>query len=151
MTDRPPSGEFERLDDPRDDALEDHLDPDVEPEPGDDAEVESPSTDDPDLEAARAQAPSQDPQALTTEQLRPETELTEYEPPYGPTPETAAGVTAADERAGETLDERLAQEEPDVPGDIDETEEAEEAEEAEAAEEAVDPDLEGPGPAASES
>jgi hypothetical protein len=88
------------------------IDPDFDPEPGDDAEVEAP-TDDPDLEAARSQASDQDPMALTTEELRPEDELVEYEPPYEPTPETAHGYTADDERVGETLDERLAQEEPD--------------------------------------
>jgi hypothetical protein len=93
---------------------ETRIDPEFEPGPGDDAEVEPSTTDDPDLEAARAQAPSQDPMTLTTEELRPEEELTEYEPPYEPTPETASGVTAADERAGETLDERLQQEEPEA-------------------------------------
>jgi hypothetical protein len=90
------------------------IDPDLEPEPGDDTEV-APSTDDPDLEAARSQAPDQDPMALTTEELRPEDELVEYEPPYEPTAETAQGLTAEDERVGGTLDERLAQEEPDEP------------------------------------
>jgi hypothetical protein len=88
------------------------IDPDFDPEPGDDVEVEAP-TDDPDLEAARSQASDQDPMALTTEELRPEDELVEYEPPYEPTPETAYGYTPDDERVGETLDERLAQEEPD--------------------------------------
>ncbi|HYJ66628.1 MAG TPA: hypothetical protein VEX15_03085 [Nocardioidaceae bacterium] len=90
------------------------FDPDIEPEPGDDADVE-PATDDPDLEAARSQAPSNDPMALTTEELRPEDDLVEYEPPYEPTPETAQGFTAQDERVGESLDERLAQEEPEQP------------------------------------
>jgi hypothetical protein len=88
------------------------IDPDLESEPSDDAEAEPP-TDDPDLEAARSQAPDQDPMALTTEELRPEDELVEYESPYEPTPETAYGYTADDDRVGETLDERLAQEEPD--------------------------------------
>ena len=88
------------------------IDPELEPEPGDDAEVEPP-TDDPDLEAARSQAPGQDPMTLATEELRPEDDMVEYEPPYEPTPEVASGHTAEDERAGETLDERLAQEEPD--------------------------------------
>ena len=94
-------------------------DPDLEPQPGDDIEVESASTDDPDLEAARAQAPRQDPKTLTTDQLQPEEDVTEYEPPFEPTRETAAGVTAEDERIGETLDERIEQEEPDVPRQAD--------------------------------
>jgi hypothetical protein len=96
------------------------FDPDIEPDPGDDAEVE-PATDDPDLEAARSQAPSNDPMTLTTEELRPEEEeKVEYEPPYEPTPETAQGFTAEDERTGETLDERLAQEEPEKPDEPEE-------------------------------
>jgi hypothetical protein len=89
------------------------IEPDLEPELGDDADLDVPPTDDPDLEAARTRAPTHDPMALTTEELRPEDELVEYEPPDEPTPETALGLTADDERAGETLDERLAQEEPD--------------------------------------
>jgi hypothetical protein len=105
-------------------------DPDLEPQPGEDNEVEAPSTADPDLEAARAQAPAQDPKTLTTDQLQPEEELTEYEPPFEPTPETAEGVTAEDERDGETLDQRLRQEEPDVPRGPDEIPDPEQTEDA---------------------
>jgi hypothetical protein len=117
MADRPPPDDDIRRD-PSDEDVEQRFDPDIEPEPGDDAEVAAPITDDPDLDAARAQAPTQDPISLTTEELRPEEELIEYEPPFEPTPETASGSTAADERAGETLDDRLAQEEPDQPADL---------------------------------
>jgi hypothetical protein len=111
MTDRPTADDV-REEDTLDIEAE-RGDPEFEPQPGDDTGVEPPSTDDPDLEAARAQAPTQDPMVLTTEELRPEEEQTEYEPPYEPSHETAAGVTAADERAGESLDDRLEQEEPD--------------------------------------
>lgn len=115
MTDRPPDAEEPRVDDLDDEPLEPRVDPDVEPEPGDEAEVEPPGTDDPDLEASRTRAPTRDPKTLTTEELRPEEEIVEYEPPFEPTRETASGRTTADELTGETLDERVEQEEPDQP------------------------------------
>lgn len=114
MTERRDS-EVDRLLAENDEVVGERMDPEFESEPVDPAEVDSPEAADPDLDAARAAAPEQDPSALTTEELRPESELLEYEPPDEPTPETSAGHTAADERAGETIDERLEQEEPDEP------------------------------------
>lgn len=52
--------------------------------------------------------------ALRTDELLPEERLTEYEPPDRPSPPTAEGITETEERAGETIDDRIAQEEPDV-------------------------------------
>lgn len=53
-------------------------------------------------------------EALSTDSLRPEDETTEYEPPFRPSTPTAEGETPAEAREGESLDERLAQEEPDA-------------------------------------
>ena len=114
MTERPDS-EVDRLLAENDAVVGERTDPEFESEPPDPAEVDPAEEVDPDLDAARAAAPEQDPSALTTEELRPESELLEWEPPEEPTPETAAGHTAADEREGETIDERLEQEEPDEP------------------------------------
>jgi hypothetical protein len=114
MTERPNS-DIDRLLAENDDLVRETIDPDVASEPSDQTEVEAPEAPDPDLEWARAQAPEHDPRSLTTEELRPEDEMIEYEPPDEPSPETAAGYTAADELAGETIDERLEQEEPDEP------------------------------------
>ena len=114
MTERPES-DVDRLLAENDALVGETIDPDVESVPGDDTEVEAPETLDPDLERARAQAPEHDPQSLTTEELRPEDEMIEYEPPDEPSPETAASYTAADELAGETIDDRLDQELPDDP------------------------------------
>ena len=114
MTERPES-DVDRLLAENDALVGETIDPDVAPEPGDETEVEAPDATDPDLERARAQAPEHDPQSLTTEELRPEDEMIEYEPPDEPSPETASGYTTADELAGETIDERLEQEEPDEP------------------------------------
>lgn len=108
-----PESDVDRLLAENDALVGETIDPDVAPEPSDDTEVDAPDAIDPDLERARAQAPEHDPQALTTEGLRPEDEMIEYEPPDEPSPETAAGYTVADELAGETIDERLEQEEPD--------------------------------------
>lgn len=83
------------------------------PEPGDDLEAEPPEEVDPDLDAARAMSPSERPDALKTDELRPEEELLEPEPPNEPSPETSSGRTAAEERTRETLEERLAQERPE--------------------------------------
>ena len=109
MTERP-DNEVDRLLAENDAVVGVRTDPEFESEPPDPAEEV-----DPDLDAARAAAPEHDPSALTTEELRPESELLEWEPPEEPSPETAAGHTAADERAGETIDDRLEQEEPDQP------------------------------------
>jgi hypothetical protein len=116
MTERRPADDI-RGDEPSDVEQidlgpEERTDPDFEPQPGEDLAAE-PGTDDPDLEAARVRAPTRDPKAVTTDQLRPEEDVIEYEAPYEPTPETASGVTAAEERAGETLDDRIEQEEPE--------------------------------------
>jgi hypothetical protein len=64
---------------------------------------------DPDVESVEL-----DDEGLTTDELRPEDELTEYEPPQEPSTPTSEGLTPRDEEYGETIDERLAQEEPDV-------------------------------------
>lgn len=85
----------------------------TEPEPGE--------LRDPDLAAAagdvdRKQAEAER-DALTTDELLPEDRLVEYEPPDAPSPPTAAQQTEAEERTGETIDDRLAEEEPDVPTD----------------------------------
>lgn len=69
---------------------------------------------DPDLESLEAAAAEDDDQGLTTDQLRPEDEVTEFEPPQGPSTATSQRYTALDEEYGETIDDRLAQEEPDV-------------------------------------
>jgi hypothetical protein len=112
MTER--ESELDRLLAENDAVVGERIDPDFEPSP-DETAMESGATYDPDLEAARAQVSGHDPDALTTEELRPEDEMIEYEPPDRPTPETASGHTVEDELVGETLDERLAQEEPDEP------------------------------------
>ena len=114
MTERPES-DVDRLLAENEALVGETIDPDVAPEPADETDVEPPDATDPDLERARAQAPEHDPLSLTTEELRPENEMLEYEPPDEPSPETASGYTAADELAGETIDERLEQEEPDEP------------------------------------
>lgn len=66
---------------------------------------------DPDLDAARDISEEGD--SLTTDDLLPEEEMTEYEPPEEPSTPTAVGETELDEEVGETIDERLAQEEPE--------------------------------------
>lgn len=85
-----------------------------EPEPGE--------LRDPDLAAAegevdRKQAEDEK-EALTTDELLPEDRLVEYEPPDAPSRPTGEQLTEAEERAGETIDDRLAEEEPDVPRDV---------------------------------
>jgi len=49
-------------------------------------------------------------------------------PPERPSPAVAHGITSAEDAAGETLDERLAQEEPDPAAQVDHSVEAQEAE-----------------------
>jgi hypothetical protein len=55
--------------------------------------------------------------ALGTDQLRPEDDVVEYEPPDAPSAASRQGVIPEEEGRTETLDERLAQEqpEPDLP------------------------------------
>ncbi|MGH3356155.1 MAG: hypothetical protein ACRDOJ_09665 [Nocardioidaceae bacterium] len=69
---------------------------------------------DPDLESFEEAAAEDDDQGLTTDELRPEDEVTEFEPPQGPSTATSQRYTSLDEEYGETIDDRLAQEEPDV-------------------------------------
>lgn len=66
---------------------------------------------DPDLDAARDVSERGD--ALTTDDLLPEEDMTEYEPPEEASTPTVLGETELDEEVGETIDERLAQEEPE--------------------------------------
>lgn len=68
---------------------------------------------DPDLDAARDLNAEREEDALTTERLLPEENLTEYEPPDDPSTPTALGETELDEEIGETIDDRIAQEEPE--------------------------------------
>ncbi len=68
---------------------------------------------DPDVESVE-EAVELDDEGLTTDELRPEDEVTEFDPPQEPSTPTSEGLTARDEEYGETIDERLAQEEPDV-------------------------------------
>jgi hypothetical protein len=68
---------------------------------------------DPDLPGVPEDPDEAEYESLRTDELRPETELTEYEPPDEPSPELEDPQTPAEEQAGETLDERIAQEEPE--------------------------------------
>lgn len=68
---------------------------------------------DADLESLEEAAAEEDVEGLTTDELRPEEEVTEFEPPAEPSTPTADALTPLDEEYGETIDERLAQEEPD--------------------------------------
>jgi hypothetical protein len=51
---------------------------------------------------------------LVTEQLLPEDDTNEYSAPDQPSTPTSEGLTPLEEEYGETIDDRLAQEEPDV-------------------------------------
>ena len=68
---------------------------------------------DPDLDAARELSGEADAEGLTTDDLLPEEETVEYDPPDDPSTPTTLGETALDEEVGETLEDRLAQEEPE--------------------------------------
>lgn len=68
---------------------------------------------DPDLDAARELSEEREEDALGTDQLRPEEELTEYAPPEEPSTPTTVRETELDEEVGETIDDRIAQEEPE--------------------------------------
>lgn len=75
--------------------------------------VVSTSMPDPDLPQPEQPSDAEEYEALRTDELRPESEVTEYDPPDEPRPELTDPPTPADERGGETLDERVAQEEPE--------------------------------------
>ena len=68
--------------------------------------------DDPDLATARDLEHLGDP--LVTDELRPEDEVVEFEPPDELTTPTDHQVTLDDVRHGETIEDRLTQEEPDI-------------------------------------
>jgi hypothetical protein len=68
---------------------------------------------DPDVQSVEDAAAEADEEGLTTDELRPEEEVTEFEPPQGPSTPTSEGLTPLEEEYGETIDDRLAQEEPE--------------------------------------
>jgi hypothetical protein len=68
---------------------------------------------DPDVQSIEEAASEQDDEGLTTDELRPEEEVTEFEPPPGPSTPTSEGLTPREQEYGETIDDRLAQEEPE--------------------------------------
>ena len=68
---------------------------------------------DPDVQSIEEAASGQDDEGLTTDELRPEEEVTEFEPPPGPSTPTSEGLTPLEQEYGETIDDRLAQEEPE--------------------------------------
>ena len=68
---------------------------------------------DPDVQSIEQAASEQDDEGLTTDELRPEEEVTEFEPPPGPSTPTSEGLTPLEQEYGETIDDRLAQEEPE--------------------------------------
>ena len=68
---------------------------------------------DPDVQSIEEAASEQDDEGLTTDELRPEEEVTEFEPPPGPSTPTSEGLTPLEQEYGETIDDRLAQEEPE--------------------------------------
>ncbi|SDS58023.1 hypothetical protein [Actinopolymorpha singaporensis] len=72
----------------------------------------------PDIENARDMAGDAGYDPLVTDELRPETDVTEFQPPDRLSRETQRRPTEDDER-GDTLDQRLAQEIPDPTMEID--------------------------------
>ena len=68
---------------------------------------------DPDVQSIEEAAAEQDDEGLTTDELRPEEDVTEFEPPSGPSTPTSEGLTPREQEYGETIDDRLAQEEPE--------------------------------------
>jgi len=68
---------------------------------------------DPDVQSIEEAASENDEEGLTTDELRPEEEVTEFEPPRGPSTPTSDGLTPREQEYGETIDDRLAQEEPE--------------------------------------
>ncbi|GAB2679388.1 hypothetical protein [Thalassiella azotivora] len=70
--------------------------------------------DDHDLQAAREPLEGRDdPESLATDRLLPDVDDDTWEPPQEPTPVTEDGYTPSDEAGRETLDDRVAQEEPE--------------------------------------
>ncbi|MGW5365637.1 hypothetical protein [Actinopolymorpha pittospori] len=67
----------------------------------------------PDVEKARDLTGETGYEMLGTDELLPESETTEFEPPDRLSADTLHRRTAEEEERGETLDERLAEEEPD--------------------------------------
>jgi hypothetical protein len=68
---------------------------------------------DPDIAAARELSEGREEDALTTDELRPEQDMTEFDAPDAPSTPTALGETPFDEATEETIEDRLAQEEPE--------------------------------------
>ncbi|GAA2754646.1 hypothetical protein [Actinopolymorpha rutila] len=93
--------------------------PDAGDIPQDPTEGESDVLLEPDVEAARDVAGDAGYDPLVTDELRPESDVTEFEPPDRLSNDTRLRRTADDEEHGETLDERLAQEVPDPTMEID--------------------------------
>ncbi|MGH3367487.1 MAG: hypothetical protein ACRDOY_09805 [Nocardioidaceae bacterium] len=69
---------------------------------------------DPDVEAIERAATEDDDLGLETDELRPEEESVEFEAPEEPSTPTSHGYSSLDEEYGDTIDDRLAQEEPDI-------------------------------------
>jgi hypothetical protein len=67
----------------------------------------------PDLDQAREIENELEADSLGTDQLLPESDVVEYEPPDAPSAASRQGVLAEEEGRTETLDERLAQEQPE--------------------------------------
>jgi hypothetical protein len=68
---------------------------------------------DPDVQSIEEAASGDDEEGLTTDELRPEEEVTEFEPPRGLSTPASDGLTPREQEYGETIDDRLAQEEPE--------------------------------------
>ena len=68
----------------------------------------------PDLDQARELENELEADALGTDELRPEADVVEYEPPDAPSAASRQGVIPEEEGRTETLDERLAQEQPEL-------------------------------------
>ena len=95
---------------PYDDSM--RTNPDIYPPDDEFADDQVELIDDPDLIAARGLGHEAD--SLVTDELRPEEEVIEADPPDAPTTPTDHQITGYDERHHETIDERIAQEEPDI-------------------------------------
>ncbi|MET9019046.1 hypothetical protein ABZV93_03600 [Actinopolymorpha sp. NPDC004070] len=73
----------------------------------------------PDVEAARDVSADAGYDPLVTDELRPESDVTEFEPPDRLSRETQRRPTDDDDERGDTLDQRLAAEIPDPAMEID--------------------------------
>jgi hypothetical protein len=93
----------------------DHPDVSGDPDLRDDLDGGAePPLDDVDLQAARESVDERDdPEALATDRLLPDVDDDTWEPPQEPTPVADDGYTPSDEAGRETLDDRVAQEEPE--------------------------------------